>query len=155
MANEAADEANTDRSNFCGPTEGRPKCATARDKMKFLDIRGDMEALRQESLCAPRPKEGAGVSTADWESGNGELGGRPKTEGGQSGGRVGGAGGGGSTPHPVGVVPHTGVVQGCSRPRSAARSSYARADNSREGHAVQPCPAPRRQHTSGSRTVRG
>ena len=78
-----------------------------------------------------------------------------KTEGGRSGGTGGGAGGGGSTPHPGGVVPHIGVLQGCSQPHSAVRLSCTRADNGGEGCAVQPCPASGRQHTSAARIFRG
>ena len=44
VIDEAADEANTGRSTFCGPTEGHPKSATARGETKHLDIRGDVEA---------------------------------------------------------------------------------------------------------------
>ena len=44
-----------------GPTEGRPQNATARGETKRLDIRGDVEAYRRESLCTPVPTEGAGV----------------------------------------------------------------------------------------------
>ena len=38
VANEATDEANMGRQTFHGPTEGRPKSATARGKTKRLDI---------------------------------------------------------------------------------------------------------------------
>ena len=57
----AADESNKGRSTFRGPTEGRPESATTRGKTKRLDIRGDVEARRRESLCAPGTTEGAGV----------------------------------------------------------------------------------------------
>ena len=43
----------------------------------------------------------------------------------EAGERGGDAGGGGPTPHPGGLAPDPGVVQGCGRPRSSARSSYA------------------------------
>ena len=47
MANEAANESNTGGQNFRGPTEGRPKSATARSETERVDIGGDVEACRR------------------------------------------------------------------------------------------------------------
>ena len=44
VADEAANGANMGGQNFRGPTEGRPKSATARGKTERMDIGGDMEA---------------------------------------------------------------------------------------------------------------
>ena len=60
MCAEAADETDTGGKNFCGPTEGRPKIATESGETERVDIRGDVEACRQESLRAPVPKERTG-----------------------------------------------------------------------------------------------
>ena len=61
MAEEAADETDTGGQNFRGSTEGRPESATARGETERVDIGGDVEACRQESLRAPGPKERAGA----------------------------------------------------------------------------------------------
>ena len=61
VAGEAAGETNTGRSTFCGPTEGLPESATTQGKTKRLDLRGDVEACRRESLRTPGPTVWAGV----------------------------------------------------------------------------------------------
>ena len=61
VAVEAARETNTDRSTFRGPTEGRSKSATARGKTKRLDLRGDVETRRRESLRTPVPTVQTGI----------------------------------------------------------------------------------------------
>ena len=54
---------------FCGPTGGRPKSATVRGEMERVDIRRDVEACQQESLCVPGPTERAGAKETTRESG--------------------------------------------------------------------------------------
>ena len=114
VAGEASGETNTDRPTVRGSTEDCTKGATARGETKRLDLGGDVETHRRESLHMPGPTIRAGVHTANWEGGKEEPGGGQETAGGQSGGRGGGFGEGGLAPHTGGVVPHTGVVQGCS-----------------------------------------
>ena len=46
VAGEADVKANTVRSTFRGPTEGRPKSATVQGETKRLDFRGDVETRR-------------------------------------------------------------------------------------------------------------
>ena len=92
VASEAAGENNAGRPTFRGPTEGRPKGATARGETKHLYLIEDVETHRQESLCMTGPTVRAGIHTANWEGGIEESGGGPETEGGQSGGGGGGVG---------------------------------------------------------------
>ena len=56
----------------------------------------------------------AGIHTANWEGGKEEFGGGPEMEVGQGRGGGGSVGEGGPAPHTGGMVPHIGVVQGCS-----------------------------------------
>ena len=44
VADEAADEANTGKQTFCGPTEGRSENATKRGETERLDTGGYVEA---------------------------------------------------------------------------------------------------------------
>ena len=57
VAAEAANKTDRDGQNFCSPTEGRPEIATAGGETECVDIGGDVEACRRESLGTPRPKE--------------------------------------------------------------------------------------------------
>ena len=77
MDGEAAGETNAGRPNFRGPTEGRPKGATARGETKRLDLREDVETHQQESLRTPGTTVRAGIHTANWEGGKEEFGGGP------------------------------------------------------------------------------
>ena len=68
MAGEAADEADTGGQKHFGPTEGRLEIATALGKTERVDIGGDVEACRRESLRAPGPTERTGAKKTTMES---------------------------------------------------------------------------------------
>ena len=155
LAGEAARGSNKDGSTFCGSTESRTKGATARGETKRLDLGDDVQTHRRESLCTPGPAIRVGFHTESGEGGQEDPGGRQETAGGRSGGGGRGFGEGGPAPHTGGVVPPSGMLQGCSGPRSAARLSYAQVDNGGEVCAVQPSPTPRRQHPSRHRAFYG
>ena len=75
------------------------------------------------------------------EVGEGDQGESRKGQAEEDGGGGGGGGGfdeGGSTPHPRGVAPPSGVVQGGSGPRPTTRLSYAQVGNGGAGQTVQP-----------------
>ena len=65
VAGEAAGETNAGRPTFRGPTEGRPKGATAQGETKHLDLREDVETHRRESLRTRGPTVRAGINTAN------------------------------------------------------------------------------------------
>ena len=123
--------------------------------MKRVDLGRNVETFRRESLRAPVPGERAGAKKTAGTRNQGELGGGLETARIQSEGRGGGTGGGGSTPHPGGLVQDSGMVKGYGRPRSAARLIYSRADHSGEGCAVQLCTAPGGEHLSDHSTFPG
>ena len=52
VATEVADETNTVGRSICGPTEGRPESEGARGETERVDIGGDVETCRRESLRA-------------------------------------------------------------------------------------------------------
>ena len=78
--------------------------------MKCLDLGGDVEAHRRESLRAAVPVVQDDVQAADGESGASEFGDRPTEEGGRGGGGGGGSCEGRPDTYPRGVVPPSGVV---------------------------------------------
>ena len=114
MAGAATGGAIADGHILCGSTESRTKTSAAGSETKRLDLGGDVAARRQESLHALRPAVLPGgqaeVGIGDREE---PLKGQEEEDGG-SGGGVGGLDEGGSTPHPRGVAPPSGVVQGGS-----------------------------------------
>ena len=57
---EAANGANERGRHIRSPSEGRPESEGKRGKMKRVDLDGDMENHRRESLRAPGPGERAG-----------------------------------------------------------------------------------------------
>ena len=61
VADETANETDTGGQKFRGPTEGRPESATMNGETERVDIGGDVEACRRESLRAPGPRERAGA----------------------------------------------------------------------------------------------
>ena len=75
VADETANKTYTGGQNFRGPTEGRPESATARGKTERVDIGGDVEACRRESLHALGSKERAGAKKMTRASDKGEFGG--------------------------------------------------------------------------------
>ena len=82
-----------------------------------------MATHRRESLHAPGP---AVCESGQTEVGEGDQGGTRKGQEEEDRGGGGGGGGfdeGGSTPHPRGVAPPSGVVQGGSGPRPTTCSS--------------------------------
>ena len=114
MAGAAAGGAIANRHTLCGSTESRTKKSATGSETKRLDLGGDVAACRRESRHAPR--------TAVLPGGQADLGEEDRAEPrkGQKeedGGGRGGGGGtdeGGATPHPRGVAPPSGVVQGDS-----------------------------------------
>ena len=110
VAGEATDKTIMDGRTLCGSTESRTKAETAGGETKRLDLSGDVEAHRQESLHAPGPTLREGGHAAVVKSGASELGEGPTEEGGRGGGGGGGSGEGGSASYPRGVVPPSGVV---------------------------------------------
>ena len=69
VASEAANKADMGGQTVCGPTGGRPESATARGKTERVDIGGDVEACRQESLRVPGPTERASAKETTRVSG--------------------------------------------------------------------------------------
>ena len=127
MASEATVEANKGRSTFRGPTEGRPGSATARGKARRdTCISEETWRLVDKRVSARQePRYGQVFKRKLRGSVKANIAADQKTEDGRSGGRGGGASEGRPAPYTGGVVLHIGVVQGCSQPHSAARSSYA------------------------------
>ena len=114
MASASTGGAIADGHTLCGSTESRTKTSAAGSETKRLDIGGDMAARRRESRHTPRP---AVLPGGQAEVGEGDreepLKGQEEEDGGSGGGGV-GLDEGGSTPHPRGVAPPSGVVQGSS-----------------------------------------
>ena len=114
MAGAATVGAIADGHTLCGSKESRTETSTARSDTKRLDLGGDVADCRQESRHALRPAVMPGGQTEVGEGDREEpIKGQEKEDGGGGGG-----GGGldecGSTPHPRGVAPPSGVVQGGS-----------------------------------------
>ena len=114
VAGEAAGGTNADRPTFRDSTESRTKGATTRGETKRLDLGDDVETHQRESLRTLGTTIRASFHTAYWEGGEEEPGRGQETVGGRSGGEGRGFGEGGPAPHTGGVLPHSGVVQGCS-----------------------------------------
>ena len=97
---------------LCGSTESRTEKGAAGGETKRLDLGGDVAACRRESRHAPRPALLLG-GQADFGVEDRMV---PRKgqeeEAGGGGGGGGGADEGGATPHPRGVAPPSGVVQG-------------------------------------------
>ena len=79
---------------------------------KRLDLGGDVAARRRESRHAPGPTVQPGGQAGLGEKDPTESGEGQEEEDGGGGGGGGGVDEGGSTPHPRGVAPPSGVVQG-------------------------------------------
>ena len=114
MAGATTGGAIADGHTLWGSTESRTKTSAAGSETKRLDLGGDVAARRRESRHAPRP---AVLPGGQVEVGEGDRGEPSKGQEEEDGG--GGGGGvvideGGSTPHPRGVAPPSGVVQGDS-----------------------------------------
>ena len=77
--------------------------------MKRLDLGGDVAARQQESHHAPRPAVLPGGQSEVGEGDQEEPSGGQEEEDGGGGGGSGGTDEGGSTPHPRGVAPPSGV----------------------------------------------
>ena len=114
VAGEAAEGTNTDGSTFRGSTESRTEGATTQGKTTRLDLGVDVKTHQRESLRTPGPAIRSGLQATPGEGGTEEPGYRQETVGGRSGGGGRGFGEGGPAPHTGGVVPPSGVVQGCS-----------------------------------------
>ena len=112
MAGGATGGAIEDGHTLCGSTESRTKKGAAGSETKRLDLDGDMAARRRESRHALRPAVLPG-GQAEVEEGDQEepIKGQEEEDGGGGGGG-GGTDEGGATPHPRGVAPPSGVVQG-------------------------------------------
>ena len=110
VAGEATDRTITARHTLCGSTESRTKAKTAGTKTKRLDLGGNVEAHRRESLHAPGPAVREGGQEADGKSGASEFGNKLTEEGRRGGGGGGGSDEGGPASYPRGVVPPSGVV---------------------------------------------
>ena len=114
----------------------------AGSETKRLDLGGNVETHRRESLHAPGPavREGGQAEVGEGDQEEARTGQAEEDGGGWGGG--GGFDEGGSTPHPRGVAPPSGVVQGGSGPRPTTFSSYAQAGNGGAGQTVQPDTSP-------------
>ena len=114
MAGATTGGAIADGHTICGSMESRTKTSAAGSETKRLDLGGDVAARQQESRHALRPAVLPGGQAEVGEGGREEpLKGKEEKDGG-SGGGGGGFDEGGSTPHPRGVAPPSGVVQGNS-----------------------------------------
>ena len=101
-----------------------------------MDLGDNVDTCRQESLRAPGYRERPSFNPEVGPHHKGEP-----EEGQETADREGGSIGGGTVgvgpPSALGsLAPYQGVVQGCGRPCSAARSGYPRADHGREGGTV-------------------
>ena len=114
VTSEAAEGANEGGRRIHGPEEGRPESEGARGETERVDIGGDVDTCRRESLCALGPGERAGINKTTGTRHQGELGGRSETARRRGGGRGGGAGWGGPTPHQGGLEQNTWAVHSCT-----------------------------------------
>ena len=99
---------------ICGYMESRTEKCAAGGETKRLDLGGDVAARRRESRHAPRPAVLPGGQADLGEEDRAEPRKGQEEEDGGGGGDGGGIDEGGSTPHPRGVEPPSGVVQGDS-----------------------------------------
>ena len=97
---------------LCGSTESRTENGAEGGETKRLDLGGDVAARQRESCHAPGPEVLSGGKTYLEEKDQTESSGGQEEENGGGGGGGGGVDEGGSTPHPRGVAPPSGVVQG-------------------------------------------
>ena len=115
-----------------GPTEVRSKTTCKGEEEERVDIGGHVETRRRESLRATKDK---GPDT-DLEADPSNCG-KPKkgqeTKSRDSGRVSGGATWGGTANATGSMTAAQRMVQGCSRPCTAARSSYARTYHGRTG----------------------
>ena len=58
MVDKVANEAHTGGQNVRGPTEGRPKSATAHSETKRVDIGGDVEDFDERVYARRDPRKG-------------------------------------------------------------------------------------------------
>ena len=138
MAGAATGGTIAERHTICGSTESRIKTIAAGSETKRLDLGGNVATHRRESLQAPGPAVRTGGQTEVGEGDREEpLKGQEEEDGGSRGGG-GGFDEGGSTPHPRGVAPPSGVVQGGSRPPPTTRLSVAQAGKGGAGQTIQP-----------------
>ena len=114
MASTATGGAIEDGHTLCGSTESRTENSAAGSETKRLDLGGDVADRQRKSRHAPRPAVLPGGQTEVGEGDQEEpIKGQEEEYGGGGGGN-GGIDEGGSTPHPRGVAPPSGVVQGDS-----------------------------------------
>ena len=112
MAGGAAGSAIKGGRALCGSTESRTKDSAEGGATKRLDLGGDVATCRRESRLAPGSNDRTGGATDLGATDPTEPGGGSEAEDGGGGGGGGGIDEGGSTPHPRGVAPPSGVVQG-------------------------------------------
>ena len=112
MASGATGGAIEDGHALCGSTESRTENGIEGGETKLLDLGGDVAARRQESCHAPGPEVLSGGKTDLGEKDQTESSGGQEEEDGGGGGGGGGVDEGEATPHPIGVAPPSGVVQG-------------------------------------------
>ena len=112
MAGGAAGGAIEGGHALCGSTESHTKDGAEGGETKRLDLGGDVAARQRESCHAPEPEGMSGRTTDLGAADQTEPGGGSEEEDGGGGGGGRGIDEGGSTPHPRGVAPPSGVVQG-------------------------------------------
>ena len=112
MAGGATGGASEGGQTLCGSTESRTEKGAAGGETKRLDLGGGVAARRRESCHAPGPKVLSGGQADLGEKDQTESSGGQEEEDGGGGGGGGGTDEGGATPHPRGVAPTSGVVQG-------------------------------------------
>ena len=112
MTSGATGSAIEDGHTLCGSTESRTKKGAAGSETKRLDLGGDVAARQQESRHAPRPAVLPGRQADLEEEDRTEPRKGQEEDDGGGGGGGGGTDEGGATPHPRGVAPPSGVVQG-------------------------------------------
>ena len=112
MASDATGGAIEGGHALCGSTESRTKNGAEGGETKCLDLGGDVAARGRESRHAPGPTVQPGGQADLGEKDLTESVGGQEEEDGGGGGGGGGVDEGGATPHPRGVAPPSGVVQG-------------------------------------------
>ena len=112
MAGGAAGGAIEGGRALCSSTESRTKASAEGGATKRMDLGGDVATRRRESDLAPGSKDRTGGKKDLGTTDTTEPGRGSEAEDGGGGGGGGGIDEGGSTPHPRGVAPPSGVVQG-------------------------------------------
>ena len=110
VAGEATDKTITAGRTLCGSTESRTKARTAGSETKRLDLGGNVEAHRRESLHTPGPAVREGGQEAVDRNDHSEFGAGLTEEGGRGGGGGGGSDEGGPASYPRVVVPPSGAL---------------------------------------------